>query len=196
MRRSAALALLCFALTPAAAHASSASLDGSVLRYHAASGEHNALELRVGPGATTALSIRMTDPGANVEAGANCSSIDPHTVVCPVAGSVTSVDIDLGDEDDSYTGSGAPITFGGGPIQGGSGNDRISVAPNAYERSMGFVNAGSDGGPGNDELSGVEGTTASTAVLATMSSRAEAETTGFSVGRGATGSWPGRAPTA
>jgi hypothetical protein len=70
------------------------------------------------------------------------------------------VDIDLGDEDDSYSGSGAPEGFGtpgAGPIQGGLGNDRISIAPDDFESHSGFVNGDADGGPGNDVLTGVEG---------------------------------------
>jgi hypothetical protein len=160
MRRLAALATLCFALTPAVAQGSSASRDGPTLRYHAENGEKNALSLHVeDPGNLQGFVIRLTDPGANIVAGANCQSVDAHTVICSGAASVMGVDIDLGDQDDSYTGSGAPAGFGstGRPVQGGAGNDRITTAPSALERSNGFVNSGADGGPGNDELTGVEG---------------------------------------
>lgn len=161
MRRIAVLAALCFALTPAAAQASSASRDGGLLRYHAASAEHNALVLHVERDSNGTYVIWMRDPGASVAAGANCQSVDAHTVICPHAEMVTGVDIDLGDEDDSYTGSGAPDVFsvapGSGPIRGGPGNDRIAIAPDAFETSSGFINGGADGGPGNDVLTGSVG---------------------------------------
>jgi hypothetical protein len=86
-------------------------------------------------------------------------------VICSPPMGVEGVDIDLGDEGDSYTGSGAPAGFGNGvpgagPIQGGQGNDQITLSPTAYERANGYINGDADGGPGDDVLTGVEGTNA------------------------------------
>jgi len=101
-----------------------------MLSYTAAVGETNDLTASQAAGVVT-----FHDTGATVSAGAGCSSVDAHTVTCPVPGG--EIQIDLGNRGDRLTVTsrmGAPTS-----VFGGRGADRI------------------DGGPGRDHLFGEDG---------------------------------------
>lgn len=110
--------------------AATATSDGDVLSYTAAAGETNHLAASQAAGVVT-----FHDTGATVTAGAGCSSVDAHTVTCPVPGG--EIQIDLGNRGDQLAVAsrmGVPTS-----VFGGRGADTI------------------DGGPGRDHLFGEDG---------------------------------------
>ena len=121
MRLAAIPLLLLFAAAPA--QAATVELSSGTLRVTAAPGETNAIEIAPTPGG-----LQVSDGGAPLAL---------------VAGA-TSIEVDLGDGDDSRTvAAPEPATVWGGPgddfIQGGSGDDRL------------------DGGTGADIANGGDG---------------------------------------
>jgi len=127
--------------TAAPAAASTVRLDGATLRYEAAPGESNRLSVASENGTLT-----VTDLGANVSAGAGCTSVSATVAACPAAG-VAAMSVALGDMDDAATvaRTSIPTTFDDGP-----GND-VETGGGAVDT---FVSgAGSDtfrGGAGQD----------------------------------------------
>lgn len=116
------------------------------LVYTAAAGERNGLVLT-----PTADGYDLTDPGAAIETGTGCSSVDSHRVTCKPANA--SVTVDLGDSDDTFDGHAmtVPIKLTGGAgsdtLTGGSGDDDITVDGGAP-----IGDDVVDGGPGFDAV--------------------------------------------
>jgi hypothetical protein len=115
--------------------------ESEAVFYVAAPGERNRLLVAY---ARDALSVTVTDPGAVVEAGESCVSIDAHTARCrarpdPVGTGphLQHAEADLGDLDDELrTDRPTPYPIGGVAARGGPGDDLL------------------DGGAGPDELDG------------------------------------------
>jgi hypothetical protein len=123
-------------------------VEGDVVRIASAPGEANVLT--VSPGLTDASMI-VTDSGAALTAGPGCTPGSDGRVTCspPVGGGrVASIDVDVGDLDDSVSVTAAvPATILGGEgddrITGGDGDDTLVGAGGAD-----FV----DGGRGDDSI--------------------------------------------
>jgi hypothetical protein len=135
----AALALLAPATADAATISVFGGPSGPEVRYAAAPGETNHLNVAY---AGDARSVTVTDPGATIVAGDGCVSAGDHTATCrPLDGGYLQHAVaDLGDGGDSVTTSrppGPPI--GGVEADGGAGDDLL------------------DGGAGPDTLDGGEG---------------------------------------
>lgn len=116
--------------------------------YEAGPGEGNRLVVAY---AGDAASVTVSDPGAVIEAGESCESLDAHTARCvPRAGggnpNLQDTEVVLGDLDDEVrTTRPTPYPIGGVVAFGGSGNDLLEGG------------AGSDildGGGGRDRLLG------------------------------------------
>lgn len=144
-----ALALIALALAPVAAHASTASSEGPLVTYQAGPGEANrvTVEPGIGPGVVPtpgAIALVIVDPGADVEAGPGCQSVDAHTATCIAATDGATIeptmDVLLGDQaDEAHVRAMVPAD-----IAGGSGDDRLRAA-------LG-TNAFLTGGDGDDVL--------------------------------------------
>lgn len=140
------------ALSPAAVHASSASVDkpNNRLLYIAAAGETNNLGASLSNGTYT-----LTDPGATISPGSGCKTVTPNQVTCTKLPSSTIdyLGVGLGDLNDTVTVNG-PIPSG---IDAGSGNDTLK---GGSVSDWLFGSAGDDtleGGIGADTLSGGDG---------------------------------------
>ncbi|MEA2461962.1 MAG: hypothetical protein QOH90_2139 [Actinomycetota bacterium] len=151
-------------VVPAAAAASTVSVEGGVLRVVAAPGEANQVSVteHVPPGSSTPSEYGVKDTGAGTTPGPGCGP-DPllppegSPVVCSAAG-VQSFVIHLGDGDD-----GVDYLFPGLPasVYGEGGSDRIAMFRTAGSFSDGGegdddLQGGDDvrGGPGNDQILG------------------------------------------
>jgi Ca2+-binding RTX toxin-like protein len=122
------------------ASASTLAVDGGgVLRFDAAKGEANNVDLRDGGGQTT-----VTDSGSIIHAGNGCTQITPHEASCPLPGGFgdQNVVMNLGDRNDVAVAG--KISFGHIAIDGGAGNDTISDSPQS--------GADVDGGLGDDAI--------------------------------------------
>jgi RTX calcium-binding nonapeptide repeat (4 copies) len=138
------VAMLCAAaLFPAAAGASTVSMNGTTLTISAAPGEANTVALSLKDG-NVAVYDHAPIAGPGCVADTNPDDIfnsNGSIVICP-ASAVTRVLADLGDRNDSFQTSvpNVPVEVHGGPgddsLTGGTGNDLL------------------DGGPGNDNLVG------------------------------------------
>jgi Ca2+-binding RTX toxin-like protein len=96
------------------------------------------LQIRAGAGVVNDVLVQqkgtdviVTDPGATLGLGSGCTTISPISASCPKS-TITSIDIDLGDQDDAttiYPGLVLPSTIRGGDgddaIEGGDGDDVI-----------------------------------------------------------------------
>lgn len=163
------LALLFLALsavTPAAVHASSASVDkqNNRLLYIAAAGETNNLGASLSNGTYT-----LTDPGATISPGSGCKTVTANQVTCTKlpGATIDYVGAGLGDMNDTITVNGS-LPSG---VDGGSGNDTLK---GGSASDWLFGNTGDDkldGGLGADYLSGGDGYD-----LADYSSRTDAVT--------------------
>ena len=142
----AAAALSAAALTiPSAASASTVSLnvgddeDGSSITYTAAAGEANKLDVKV-----TGQTAEISDAGANITPGANCTAVNAKKVTCTTTRpSIDSLVATLLDGNDS-----ADVAGVFSRIEAGVGNDDL----NGGEKTDVF-----DGGGGNDTLRGNAG---------------------------------------
>ena len=176
MRLAAVLtALAVLALAPAA-HASTAAVDGGVLRVLASPGETNAIF--VGAADPSSGAYPINDGGAPLNAGAGCArDASSGAISCPGAG-VTSVEIDAGDLDDTVTvNAPLPATVRGGPgvdglsfapaptfgpvpgatLDGGDGGDSLLGGPGNDRLLSGAGDDYASGGPGNDVIDGGTG---------------------------------------
>src|SRR3954469_6858299 len=151
-----ALALLAL-LLPSVAEASTvrfeaAAFSASPAFYVAAPGEQNRVIIDL---STPSGGMTVSDPGAVIEAGENCTSIDAHTARCDpppppspappgTHNSLNSLSVDLGDGDDTLSLS-SPAYGPASTISGGSGDDHIEG---------GGGDDVIDGGGGRDELRG------------------------------------------
>jgi Ca2+-binding RTX toxin-like protein len=152
--RALTLALAALSLLPAAAHAGTASIDGTVLRFTAAPGEANQLELEYSPDQDVYI---VRDTGVPAKAGPGCSG-GGSDVRCPAAG-LTAAEADLGDRDDaSSTTPPFPLPL---TVHGGPGKDDLDGPGSLYgDAGADQLNAGDgggfvlDGGPGGDDIFG------------------------------------------
>jgi hypothetical protein len=147
--------LLC-AAAPAAS-ASSVRLSGGTLVYDAAPGETNLMDVTRAGGV-----LRITDPGATIDAHVGCQRRGPHFATCRGAG-VDAIFVNAGDGDDSVAldGLSLPAT-----LVGGDGNDRLvgGAGPDTLDGGAGddTLQGGGgddhlDGGDGNDSMNGGQG---------------------------------------
>lgn len=129
------LLLVCL-LSPATASASTASVNAGLLSYLAQSGEANNVTV-----SRSGSVHRVNDAGTVIVPGSGCSAVDPNTVDCVGA---TSISVSTDDLDDIVLIS-APTNA---TLVGGSGNDTLSGGP---EDDV------FDGGSGTDTLRGDAG---------------------------------------
>jgi Ca2+-binding RTX toxin-like protein len=127
------------------ASASTLAVDraGGVLRFTAAKGEVNRVDLSDSGGLQTVV----TDSGSTITVGAGCVQVTPHQGACPLPGIGQEVAITLADGDDfahAFKFSLGHVAISGGPgadiiedlpefgadVTGGTGNDTITVHPN------------------------------------------------------------------
>lgn len=130
---------------PAAAPAATVSLnvgddeDGSRITYTAEAGEANKLDVKV-----TGQTAEISDPGANITPGANCTPVNAKKVTCTTTRpTIDSLFATLLDGDDT-----AHIAGVFSRVEAGIGNDDL----NGGEKTDVF-----DGGGGNDTLKGNAG---------------------------------------
>jgi hypothetical protein len=152
MMRAALAAAFAVAVLPGVAHAASVTVYvppcaeeqskygqcyPDEARFTAQPGERNDLTITSGPGGTLGQGTAVTfhDEGAPVQAMGNCQQVDDHTAKC-ISYALIAV-VDVGDGDDSVSGS--------GQVKGGAGNDVLS-------------GSSLDGGPGDDTLKGTDQT--------------------------------------
>lgn len=120
-----------------------AQVSGSTLLYRAGSGETNDATVS-GSGGTYTL----RDAGAAVRPGPGCTAVDANTVRCT---SVSSLNLDLGDGNDSATNQ----TTLAATIDGGAGNDTLTGGAGKETFPQGATPDGSDtlaGGGGVDTV--------------------------------------------
>jgi Ca2+-binding RTX toxin-like protein len=124
----------------ASASASTLAVDGGgTLRFDAAKGEANNVDLRDGAGQTT-----VTDSGSIIHAGNGCTQVSPHQASCPLPPGFAGQDVamKLGDRNDAARAF--KVSFGHVAIDGASGDDTIDDAPQS--------GADVDGGLGDDTI--------------------------------------------
>jgi len=122
------------------ASASTLAVDraGGVLRFTAAKGEVNRVDLSDSGGLQTVV----TDSGSTITVGAGCVQVTPHQGACPLPGIGQEVAITLADGDDFA--HAFKLTTGHIAIDGGSGADTIEDLPQ--------FGADVSGGTGNDTI--------------------------------------------
>jgi Ca2+-binding RTX toxin-like protein len=124
----------------ASASASTLAVDsGGTLRFDAASGETNNVDLRDGAGQTT-----VTDSGSIIHAGNGCTQLTPHQASCPLPGGFGDQDVVMTLADRNDAARAFKVGFGHIAIDGGAGNDTISDSPQS--------GANVDGGLGDDTI--------------------------------------------
>jgi Ca2+-binding RTX toxin-like protein len=119
-------------VTQPAAGTARLTLDNSTITYKAAAGQANNVSISLS-GSTYTLS----DPGANVAAGAGCTQVNANQATCPSTG-VQKIHVRAGD-----------------------GNDTVVLASSVTADSQLYGEAGNDsltGGSGNDSIAGGAGT--------------------------------------
>jgi Ca2+-binding RTX toxin-like protein len=123
----------------ASASASTLAVSGGTLRFDAAKGEANNVDLRDGAGQTT-----VTDSGSIIHAGAGCTQVTPHEASCPLPPGFEAQDVvmKLGDRND--VARAFKVNFGHVAIDGAAGDDTIDDAPQS--------GADVDGGLGDDTI--------------------------------------------
>ena len=124
----------------ATASASTLAVDrGGVLRFDAAKGETNNVDLRDGGGQTT-----VTDSGSIIHAGNGCSQVTPHEASCPLPGGFGDQDVVMTLADRNDVARASKLLFGRIAVDGGAGNDTIGDFPQS--------GADVDGGLGDDTI--------------------------------------------
>jgi Ca2+-binding RTX toxin-like protein len=124
----------------AGASASTLAVDGGgVLRFDAARGETNNVNLRDGGGQTT-----VTDSGSVIHAGNSCTQVTPHEASCPLPAGFGGQDVAINLADRNDVARAFKVSFGRVAIDGEAGNDTIDDAPQS--------GADVDGGPGDDTV--------------------------------------------
>jgi hypothetical protein len=124
----------------AGASASTLAIDGGgTLRFDAARGEANNVDLSDSGGQTT-----VTDSGSIIQAGNGCAQVSPHEATCTLPGGFGAQDVamTLGDRNDAA--SAFKLGNGSIAIDGGTGVDTISDSPQS--------GADVDGGAGDDNI--------------------------------------------
>jgi Ca2+-binding RTX toxin-like protein len=139
-----ALAIAGLLAVAGSAAASTLTVDrGGTLRFTAAKGEVNRVDLTDSGGLQTVV----TDGGSIITVGDGCVQVSPHQGACPLPGISQEVAIDLADGNDfahAFKFTLGHIAVSGGPgadiiedlpefgadVTGGTGNDTITVHPN------------------------------------------------------------------
>ena len=134
------LAIVSALALAASASASTLAVDGGgTLRFDAAKGETNNVDLRDGGGQTT-----VTDSGAIIHAGNGCTQVTPHQASCPLPGGFGDQNVVMTLADRNDAARAFKVSFGRIAIDGGAGNDTISDSPQS--------GADVDGGLGDDTI--------------------------------------------
>jgi Ca2+-binding RTX toxin-like protein len=124
----------------ATASASTLAVDGGgVLRFDAAKGEANNVDLRDGGGQTT-----VTDSGSIIHAGNGCTQVAPHEAACPLPGGFGDQDVIMTLADRNDVARAFKFSFGHVAVDGGAGNDTIADFPKS--------GVDVDGGLGDDTI--------------------------------------------
>jgi Ca2+-binding RTX toxin-like protein len=124
----------------ASASASTLAVDrGGTLRFDAAKGETNNVDLRDGAGQTT-----VTDSGSIIHAGSGCTQVTPHEASCPLPPGFAGQEVAMTLADRNDVARAFKVSFGRVAIDGGTGNDTISDSPQS--------GADVDGGLGDDTI--------------------------------------------
>jgi Ca2+-binding RTX toxin-like protein len=122
------------------ASASTLAVDGTgTLRFDAAKGEANNVNLRDGGGQTV-----VTDSGSIIHAGSGCSQVTPHEASCPLPTPFGPQDVVMNLADRNDVARAFKVSFGSVAIDGGAGDDTIEDAPQS--------GADVDGGLGDDTI--------------------------------------------
>jgi hypothetical protein len=128
------------------ASASTLAVDrGGTLRFTAAKGEVNRVDLTDSGGLQTVV----TDGGSIVTVGNGCVQVSPHQGACPLPGLTQEVAIDLADGNDFA--HAFKFTLGHIAISGGFGADTISTATFSEVAEI-------RGASGADTITAVDGT--------------------------------------
>ena len=134
------LAIVGMLALAASASASTLAVDsGGTLRFDAAKGEANNVDLRDGGGQTT-----VTDSGSIIHAGNGCTQVTPHQASCPLPGGFGDQNVAMTLADRNDVARAFKVSFGHIAIDGGAGNDTISDSPQS--------GANVDGGLGDDTI--------------------------------------------
>ena len=88
--------MLLLVVNVSVALAATASISGTTLTYVASPGEANVATISLDAG-----TYDIKDSGATITASFGCTSVSPGEVTCAAAG-VSSVNADLGDQDDRF----------------------------------------------------------------------------------------------
>jgi len=132
------LAIVSALALAASASASTLAVDGGgTLRFDAAKGETNNVDLRDGGGQTT-----VTDSGSIIHAGNGCTQVTPHEASCPLPGGFGDQDVVMTLADRNDVARASKFLFGRIAVDGGAGNDTIGDFPQS--------GANVDGGLGDD----------------------------------------------
>jgi hypothetical protein len=146
----------CALAAPAIASAATAGVTGGVLAYNAAPGEANHLTVTFSNG-----KFILNDTGVTtLTAGAGCVlDTNPRTVDCPYYPGISSMSVDLGDQNDYFNSTyvGLPATVHGGTgddqIYTGAGNDHLYGDAGNDTLGAGWGSNTTDGGPGTNTIS-------------------------------------------
>jgi Ca2+-binding RTX toxin-like protein len=134
------LAIVSALALAASASASTLAVDrGGTLRFDAAKGETNNVDLRDGGGQTT-----VTDSGSIIHAGSGCTQVTPHEASCPLPPGFAGQEVAMTLADRNDVARAFKVSFGRVAIDGGAGNDTISDSPQS--------GADVDGGLGDDTI--------------------------------------------
>jgi Ca2+-binding RTX toxin-like protein len=154
MRRMSSLAAVAavaaMAVSPAIAGASSVHVtddQGGLVRpallFDAAAAEANRVTVR-----NIADGYSVRDTGATLTAGDGCTK-RTSDVACPLSGDQQDPQVNLGDRNDT-----ASVTWDGGLIDGGPGNDNIALGNPSLHNQNEPSGSNVFGGTGNDRLTG------------------------------------------
>jgi Ca2+-binding RTX toxin-like protein len=121
------------------ASASTLAVNGGILRFDAAKGEANNVDLRDGGGQTT-----VTDSGSIIHAGNGCTQVTPHQATCPLPNVFGPQDVVMTLADRNDVARAGKVSFGRIAVDGGAGNDTIGDSPQS--------GADVDGGLGDDTI--------------------------------------------
>jgi Ca2+-binding RTX toxin-like protein len=161
-----AAAIAAAAVLPGAASAATVSESNGVVTYQAAPGEVNQVFPFVDGGF---VKVREDNTGTPLAAGAGCRIVVDHIAQCD--GSGTRVNVNLGDRNDTYFGTGAgfvPATINGGDgddvlfdgdgagrreiYSGGNGNDTANYSLENQPVNLSLDGAANDGEAGEGDL--------------------------------------------
>ncbi|MFC8453367.1 hypothetical protein [Kitasatospora sp. NPDC057223] len=146
---------LAFAVAaPASASPAAVARTGSQIQYSASAGTANTAVFSSSGG------LLQVSDSAGLLPGPGCTAVNPTTVTCGAAASVTAVNGYGADGNDSLGAAtlSVPVSLNGGPgqdtVQGGGGNDRLTDPDG---RTAAPATASFSGGGGNDQIASRNG---------------------------------------